>query len=56
MDSTHTPLKHEKEDHKSSSIDLAMVDTEDDKSSSDDLKMFGTEDSNASDPYDLPPH
>jgi hypothetical protein len=37
MDSSHTPPKHEKEDDKSSSVDL---------------KMFDTEDSNASDPDD----
>jgi hypothetical protein len=30
MDSSHTPPKHEKEDDKSSSIDLAMFDREDD--------------------------
>jgi hypothetical protein len=52
MDSSHTPPKHEKEDDKSSSVDLAMFDTEDEKSSSIDLKMFDTEDSNASDPDD----
>jgi hypothetical protein len=50
MDSSHTPPKHEKEDDKSSSVDLAMFDTEDEKSSSVDLKMFDTEDSNASGP------
>jgi hypothetical protein len=48
LDSSHTPLKHEKEDDKFSSIDLAMFDTEDEKCSSVDLKMFDTEDSNAS--------
>jgi hypothetical protein len=42
MDSSYTPPKHEKEDDKSSSVDLAMFDTEDDKSSSVDLKMFDT--------------
>jgi hypothetical protein len=52
MDSSHTPPKHEKEDDKSSSVDLAMFDTEDEKSSSVDLKIFDTEDSNASDPND----
>jgi hypothetical protein len=52
MDSSHTPPKHEKEDDKSSSVDLAMFDTEDEKSSSIDLKIFDTEDSNASDPDD----
>jgi hypothetical protein len=52
MDSYHTPLKHEKEDDKFSSIDLIMFDTKDDKSSSVDLKMFDTEDSNASNPDD----
>jgi hypothetical protein len=50
MDSSHTPPKYEKEDDKSSSVDLAMFDTEDEKSSSVDLKMFDTEDSNASGP------
>jgi hypothetical protein len=50
MDSSHTPPKHEKEDDKSSSINLAMFDMEDEKSSSVDLKMFDTEDSNVSDP------
>jgi hypothetical protein len=49
MDSSHTPSKHEKEDDKSSSVNLAMFDTEDDKSSSIDLKIFDTEESNASD-------
>jgi hypothetical protein len=48
LDSSHTPPKHEKEDDKFSSIDLAMFDTEDEKCSSLDLKMFDTEDSNAS--------
>jgi hypothetical protein len=48
LDSSHTPPKHEKEDDKFSSIDLAMFDTEDEKCSSVDLKMFDTEDSNAS--------
>jgi hypothetical protein len=52
MNSSHTSAKHEKEDDKSSSVDLAMFDTEDDKSSSVDLKMFDTEDSNAFDPDD----
>jgi hypothetical protein len=52
MDSSHTAPKHEKEDDKSSSIDLAMFDTKDDKSSSVDLRTFDTEDSNASDPDD----
>jgi hypothetical protein len=56
MDSSHTPPKHEKEDDKSSSVDLAMFDTEDEKSSSVDLKMFDTEDSNASDPDDCCHH
>jgi hypothetical protein len=46
MDSSHTP-KHEKEDDKSSSIDLAIFDTEDDQSLVD-LKIFDTDDSNAS--------
>jgi hypothetical protein len=35
VDSSHTPPKHEKEDDKSSSIDLSIFDTKDDKSSSD---------------------
>jgi hypothetical protein len=52
VNSSHTPPKHEKEDDKSSSVDLAMFDIEYDMSSSVDLKMFGTEDSNASDPDD----
>jgi hypothetical protein len=56
MDSSYTPPKHEKEDDKSSSVDLAMFDTEDDKSSSVDLKLFDTEDSNASDPADCCHH
>jgi hypothetical protein len=34
MNFSHTPPKHEKEDDKSSSIDLSMFNTEDDKSSS----------------------
>jgi hypothetical protein len=41
MDSSHTPPKHEKEDDKSSSVDLKMIDTED---------------SNASDPDDCCHH
>jgi hypothetical protein len=49
MDSSHTPPKHEKEDDKSSSIDLSMFDTEHDKSSSVDIKIFDTEDSKSSD-------
>jgi hypothetical protein len=49
MDSSHTPPKHEKEDDKSSSVDLSIFDTEDDKFSSVDLKMFDTENYNASD-------
>jgi hypothetical protein len=56
MDSSHTPPKHEKEDDKSSSVDLAMFDTEDEKSSSIDLKIFDIEDSNASDPDDCCHH
>jgi hypothetical protein len=56
MDSSHTPLKHEKEDDKSSFIDLSMFNTEDDKSSYVDLKMFDTKDSNASDPDDYCHH
>jgi hypothetical protein len=50
MDSSDTPLKLEKEDGKSSSVDIAMFDTDDDKSSSVDLKMVNTEDSNTSNP------
>jgi hypothetical protein len=56
MDSSHTPSKYEKEDDKSSSVDLVMFDTEDEKSSSVDLKMFDTDDSNASDPDDCCHH
>jgi hypothetical protein len=56
MDSSHTAPKHEKEDDKSSSVDLAMFDTEDDKSSYVDLKIFDTDDSNASDPDDCCHH
>jgi hypothetical protein len=56
MDSSHTPPMHDKEDDKSSSVDLAMFDTEDDKSSFVDLKMFDTEDFNASDPDDCYHH
>jgi hypothetical protein len=56
MDSSHTPPKHEKEDDKSSSVDLAMFDTEDEKSSLVDLKMFDIEDSNASNPDDCCHH
>jgi hypothetical protein len=56
MDSSHTPLKHKKEDDKSSSVDLAMFDMEDEKSSSVDLKIFDTEDSNASNPDDYCHH
>jgi hypothetical protein len=56
MDSSHTPPKHEKENDKSSFVDLAMFDTEDDKSSSVDLKIFDTEDSNTSDPDDCCHH
>jgi hypothetical protein len=55
MDSSHTPPKHEKEDNKSSSVDLAMFDKEDERSSVD-LKMFDIEDSNASDPDDCCHH
>jgi hypothetical protein len=51
MDSSDTPPKHEKDDDKSSPVDLAMFDMEDEKSSVD-LKIFDTEDSNASDPDD----
>jgi hypothetical protein len=46
MDSSHSPPKHEKEDDKSSSIDIAMFDTEDDKSPFVDHKIFDIEDSN----------
>jgi hypothetical protein len=56
MDSSHTAAKHQKEDDKFFSVDLAMFDTEDDKSSSIDLKMFDTKDSNASDPDDCCHH
>jgi hypothetical protein len=56
MNSSHTALKHEKEDDKSSSVDLTMFDTEDDKSSSVDHKMFDTECSNATDPDDCCHH
>jgi hypothetical protein len=56
MDSSYTPPKHEKEDEKSSSVDLAMFGTEDENSSFVDLKMFDTEDSNASDPDDCCHH
>jgi hypothetical protein len=56
MDSSHTPPKHEKEDDKSSFVDLAMFDTKDDESSSVDLKIFDTEDSNVSDPDDYCHH
>jgi hypothetical protein len=56
MDSSHTSPMHDKEDDKSSSVDLAMFDTEDDKSSFVDLKMFDTEDFNASDPDDCYHH
>jgi hypothetical protein len=54
--SSHTAPKHEKEDNKSSSIDIVIFDTEDDKSFFIDLKMFDTEDSNASDPNDCCHH
>jgi hypothetical protein len=56
MDSSHTSPMHEKEDDKSSSVELAMFDTENDKSSSVDLKIFDIEDSNASDPDDCCHH
>jgi hypothetical protein len=56
MDSSHTPPKHEKDDDKFSSVNIAMFDTEDDKSSFVDLKMFDIEDSNASDPVDYCHH
>jgi hypothetical protein len=49
MDSSHSPPKHEKEDDKSSSVDIAMFDIEDDKSPFVDHKMFDIEDSNAFD-------
>jgi hypothetical protein len=52
MDSSDTPPKHEIDDDKPFSIDLAMFGTEDEKSSSIDLKMFDIEDSNAFDPDD----
>jgi hypothetical protein len=35
MDFFHTPLKDEKDDDKSSSVDISIFDMEDDKSSSD---------------------
>jgi hypothetical protein len=44
MNSCHTPPKHEKEEDKSSSVDLAMFDIEDNKSSSIDLIMFDIKD------------
>jgi hypothetical protein len=56
MDSFHTPPKHEKEDDKSSSVDLAIFNTEDNKSSSIDLKIFDTEDSNVSNSDDCCHH
>jgi hypothetical protein len=56
MDSSHIAPKHEKENDKSSSVDLAMFDTEDDKSSFIDLKIFDLEDSNAPDPDDCCQH
>jgi hypothetical protein len=56
MDSSHTPLKHEKEDDKSSSVNLVIFDTGDDNFSSVDLKIFDTEDSNVSDPDDCCHH
>jgi hypothetical protein len=56
MDSSHIPPKHEKEDAKSSSVDLAMFDMEDKQFSSVELKMFDTEDSNASNPDDCCHH
>jgi hypothetical protein len=49
MNSSHTPLKHKKEDDKSSFVDLVIFDTEDDKSTFVDLKIFDTDDSNACD-------
>jgi hypothetical protein len=49
MDSSHSPPKHEKEDDKSFSVDIAMFDIEDDKSPFVDHKMFDIEDSNAFD-------
>jgi hypothetical protein len=55
MNSSHTALKHEKEDDKSS-VDLTIFDTEDDKSSSIDLKIFNIEDFNVSDPDDCYHH
>jgi hypothetical protein len=56
INSSHTPPKHEKEDDKSFSVNLAIFDTEDDKSSSVYLKMFDIEDSNASNPDDCCHH
>jgi hypothetical protein len=49
MNSSHTAPKHEKENDKSSYVDLAMFDTEDDKSSFVDLKIFDTKDFKSSD-------
>jgi hypothetical protein len=56
MDSSHTPPKHEKEDDKSSYVNLSMFDTEDGKFSYVELKMFDTEDSKSSDPDDCCHH
>jgi hypothetical protein len=56
MDSSHTPPRNEKEDDKSSPVDLSIFDTEDDKSSSVDLKMFDTKDSKSYDPHDCCHH
>jgi hypothetical protein len=54
MDSSHTPLKLEKEDDKSF-VDLSIFDIEDDMSPVD-LKMFDIEDSKSSDPSDCCHH
>jgi hypothetical protein len=44
-----TPPKHEKEDEKSTSVDLSMFDIKNDKSSSVNLKIFDIDDSKSSD-------
>jgi hypothetical protein len=54
MDSSHTPLKHKKEDDESS-VDLSIFDTEDDNASVD-LKIFDTEDSKSFDLDDFCHH
>jgi hypothetical protein len=52
MNYSHTTLKREKEDDKSSFVDLLMLDIEYDKSSPVDLKIFDIDDSKSSDPND----